>query len=79
MKWKIEKIESSDNIIKRVYFSVSKTENKDTFVYGDVFLNGSFDGIIPNSDAREDDVIEWTKISLGESSVSRYEQLADKF
>ena len=77
MKWKIEKIESSDNIIKRVYFSVSKTENKDTFVYGDVFLNGSFDGIIPNSDAREDDVIEWTKISLGESSVSRYEQLAN--
>lgn len=77
MKWKIEKIKSSDNIIKRVYFSVSKTENKDTFVYGDVFLNGSFDGIIPNSDAREDDVIEWTKISLGESSVSRYDQLAN--
>jgi len=77
MKWKIEKTQCSENIIKRVYFSVSNTEKPNTLSYGDIFLNGSFDGIIPNSDAREDDVIEWTKISLGESSVSRYEQLAN--
>lgn len=77
MKWKIEKTQCVENIIKRVYFSVSNTEKPNILVYGDIFLNGSFDNIIPNSDAKEDDVIEWTKISLGESSVSRYEQLAN--
>jgi hypothetical protein len=81
MKWKIDNIFAEDtdkyqNLVKRVYFSVSENGNKNTLVYGDVILPDPIDGFIPFSESTEENVIAWTKYALGESSVARYEQLA---
>ena len=80
MIWKIEKTivkntEEYENLIKRVYFSVSKNGDERK-VLGDVIVNDPIGDFIPYSNLTDDDILNFVKNALGEYSVSRYESLA---